>query len=258
MTVSEELQDRLAGRKPRVLLTLGSGLGSLAEAVDEPLVLPYVDLGLPPATVPGHAGALLAGELAGVTVLVQQGRIHLYEGREPADVVACVRAAADVGVTTFVVTNAAGGLDPKLAPGDLMLITDHLNLTGATPLVGPRFVDLAEAYDTRLRSLAQDTAAMVGQTLVEGVYAGVRGPAYETPAEVTMLRRLGADAVGMSTVLEVIAAREAGMTVLGCSVITNVHRPGASTDHAEVLAAGQAAGARLADVIRALLPRLAT
>jgi purine-nucleoside phosphorylase len=247
----------LDGHEPRVLLTLGSGLGELADEVGGARTIPLPDAGLARSTVPGHAGKLLAGDLHGVPVLVQQGRVHLYEGLPPADVVACVRAAADVGVDTFVVTNAAGGLAPSMDPGDLMLISDHLNLTGTTPLVGPRFIDMAGAYDHTLRALAAEAAAEVGEHLTQGVYAGLRGPAYETPAEVEMLRGLGADAVGMSTVLEVIAAREAGLRVLGCSLITNVHRPGGTpTDHAEVLAAGQTAGPRLAKVLRALLPRL--
>ena len=256
MTTTDALRSRLEGRQPRLLLTLGSGLGHLADEVDEPVTVPFADVGLPTSTVPGHAGRLVAGDLAGVPVLVQQGRVHLYEDIDRADVVACVRAAGALAVDTFVVTNAAGGLAQDFSPGDLMLVTDHLNLTGTTPLRGPEFVDMADAYDARLRTAAAAAAEECGEALVEGVYAGLRGPAYETPAEVAMLRTLGADAVGMSTVLEVIAARAAGMRVLGCSVITNVHRPGAATDHEEVLDVGRVAGPRLAAVIRTLLPRL--
>jgi purine-nucleoside phosphorylase len=172
-------------------------------------------------------------------------------------VVAVVEAAAGVGAESFCVTNAAGGLAPEMEPGDLMLITDHLNLSGATPLVGPRFLDMAGAYEPHLRVAAREVAEAAGERLLEGVYAGLPGPAYETPAEVRMLRTLGADAVGMSTVLEVIAARAAGLRVVGFSLITNVHRPGGTpTDHAEVLEAGQAAGPRLGALIRDLLPRL--
>lgn len=255
--MSVTLEGLLGDHRPRVLLTLGSGLGELAEEVSGARSIPFADADLPTSTVPGHAGRLVAGTLHGVPVLVQQGRVHLYEGLGASDVVACVRAAAEAGVETFVVTNAAGGLAPSMNPGDLMLIDDHLNLTGTTPLVGPRFLDMASAYDPQLRALAGDAAAGVGAELVRGVYAGLRGPAYETPAEVEMLRRLGADAVGMSTVLEVLAARAAGLRVVGCSLITNVHRPGGTpTDHAEVLEAGQAAGPRLAAVLRALLPEL--
>jgi purine-nucleoside phosphorylase len=240
-----------------VLLTLGSGLGRLADDVEVERSIGFGELGLPGSRVPGHSGRLLAGQLEGVPVLVQQGRIHLYEGHSPGDVVGCVRAAADAGVEVFVVTNAAGGLAHTFDPGDLMAIRDHLNLTGATPLVGPAFIDMKDAYDPALLQAARDAAGACGERLVEGVYAGLRGPAYETPAEIGMLRTLGADAVGMSTVLEVIAARERGLRVVGLSVITNVHREGGTpTDHEEVLDVGRTAGPRLAAIVRALLPRL--
>lgn len=255
------LRQALDGRRPSVLLTLGSGLGALAGEVADPLVLPFADLGLPLSTVPGHVGRLVVGTLGGVEVVVQQGRVHLYEGRPAADVVAVVRAAAEAGVGTFLVTNAAGGLRGGLGPGDLVLLSDHLNLTGTTPLTGATFVDMAGAYDPALRALAHEAAATVGERLHDGVYAGLAGPAYETPAEAQMLRVLGADVVGMSTVLEVIAAREAGLRVLGCSLVTNAHpepgAPPARTQHTEVLDVGAAAGPRLAAVLRALLPRLA-
>jgi purine-nucleoside phosphorylase len=255
--VSRAIAGRLDGLQPRVLLTLGSGLGALADEVRDATSIPYAEVGLPTSTVPGHSGRLVAGHLGGVPVLVQQGRVHLYEGVPPEQVVAFVRAAAALGVGTFVVTNAAGGLAADFEPGDLMLIRDHLNLSGSTPLVGPAFIDMAAAYDPALLDLAREVAAERGEALQEGVYAGLRGPAYETPAEVVMLKTLGADAVGMSTVLEVIAAREAGLRVLGFSLITNVHRPGGTpTDHEEVLEAGQAAGQRLAGLIADVLPRL--
>lgn len=244
------------------LLTLGSGLGALAEAVTDAVVIDFAELGLPEPTVPGHAGRLVAGRLHGVAVLVQQGRLHLYEGHRAADVTACVRAAADVGVRTFVATNAAGGLASSLSPGDLLAVNDHLNLTGRNPLVGagaPQFLDLAGAYDASLRSAAHAAAGEVGERLVEGVYAGVMGPAYETPAEVRMLRTLGADVVGMSTVLEVIAARAHDLRVVALSLVTNVHTEGGPpTEHRDVLEAARTGGPRLGAVLRALLPRLAT
>jgi purine-nucleoside phosphorylase len=256
--IVEALRERLGGFTPRVLLTLGSGLGGLADVMREPLVIPFDEVGLPQSTVPGHTGRLLAGELSGVPVLVQQGRIHLYEGVPVAQVVAVVEAAAAVGAEVFCVTNAAGGLAPQMEPGDLMLISDHLNLSGTTPLVGPRFLDMAGAYDPDFRAAARAVAESAGERLLEGVYAGLSGPAYETPAEVRMLRTLGADAVGMSTVLEVIAARAAGLRVVGFSLITNVHRPGGTpTAHEEVLEAGETAGPRLASLVAALLPRVA-
>lgn len=256
---AEALRRALGGHRPRVLLTLGSGLGRLADRVADPTEVAFDAVGLPGPTVPGHAGRFLAGDLDGVPVLVQQGRLHLYEGVAVRDVTAAVRAAAAVGVEVFVVTNAAGGLRPDMAPGDLLLLTDQLNLTGTSPLVGdvpPTFVDMAAAYDPELRERARTAADEAGQALREGVYAGLVGPAFETPAEVRMLRTLGADAVGMSTVAEVIAARALGLRVCGFSLITNVHRPGVTTDHDEVLAAGAAAGPRLAAVVHRLVTHL--
>ena len=255
------LLQRLDGRTPRALLTLGSGLGELADEVRDPLVLDFGDIGLPPPTVPGHAGRLVIGELHGVEVVVQQGRLHLYEGVPARDITACVRACAEAGVETFLVTNAAGGLADSMSPGDLLAISDHLNLTATSPLIGlggePQFVDLADAYDPHLRKLALAAGERSGTPLTEGVYAGLIGPAYETPAEIRMLRTLGADAVGMSTVSEVIAARALGLRVAGFSLITNVHRPGGTpTDHAEVLAAAATGGPLLAGVLRELLPHL--
>jgi purine-nucleoside phosphorylase len=262
MESEHALRRRLDGFVPQVLITAGSGLEALADELDAVDDVAFGEIGLPDTTVPGHSGRLVAGHLQDVPVLVQRGRLHLYEGVPARDVTATVRTAAFAGAHTFVVTNAAGGLAPDMEPGDLMAIRDHLNLTGATPLMrpgeAPVFLDMKDAYDPELRDLVHEAAADIGEHLVEGVYAGLVGPAYETPAEVQMLRTLGADAVGMSTVLEVLAAREQGMRVLGCSLITNVHRPGGTpTDHEEVLEAGRSGGPRLAAVLRALIPRLA-
>ena len=255
--MSSALAAAMEGFTPRILLTLGSGLGELADEVVDARSWTFDELALPASTVPGHAGRLLAGQLHGVPVLVQQGRVHLYEGVTSTRVTAVVQAAADAGVEAFVVTNAAGGIAPEFTPGDLMVITDHLNLTGDTPLRGPAFIDMGAAYDRALADVLQEAGAEVGTPLVRGVYAGLRGPAYETPAEVRMLRTLGADAVGMSTVLEVVAARAAGLRVAGVSLITNVHRPGGSpTSHTEVLEAAATGGPRLAGVLRSALPRL--
>lgn len=255
------LGQRLEGRRPRVLITLGSGLGQLADEIRDPLVLSFRDVGLPDPTVPGHAGRFIAGQLHGVEVLAQQGRLHLYEGVAVRDVTAAVRAAADAGVDTFLVTNAAGGIGEDKAPGDILVLRDHLNLTATSPLIGaggaPQFVDMAQAYDPHLRKLAAAAAERVGVEMTEGVYAGLIGPAYETPAEIAMLRTLGAHAVGMSTVSEVIAARALGLRVCGFSLLTNVHHPGGTaTDHAEVLAAAATGGPRLASVLREMLPQV--
>lgn len=256
MNTYDVLEERLDGFRPKVLLTLGSGLGGLADAITDPQTVQYAHLWLPETNVPGHSGQFVFGELAGVPVLAQQGRVHLYEGFPAEHVVAFVRAAAQVGVENFVVTNAAGGLNPEMEPGDVMMISDHMNLTGTTPLSGAAFLDMADAYDPDLRAAAQEVASTQDVTLREGVYAGLHGPAFETPAEAQYLRTIGADAVGMSTVLEVLAAREAQMRVAGFSLITNVHRHGAHTNHDEVLAAGEKAGPALANVLSAFLPRL--
>jgi|SRR5579872_2147874 len=215
---------------PRIAIVLGSGLGGLAEDADIDLVIPYAEIpGFPASTAPGHAGRLLIGSLEGQPVALLSGRAHLYEGYTPQDAVFAARLMCRLGAEALIVTNAAGGVNTSFHPGDLMLITDHINLTGRNPLVGPndpalgvRFPDLSEAYDARLRALARRASAETGVPLVEGIYMGLLGPSYETPAEVRMVRLLGADAVGMSTVLEVIAARHCGLRVLGISCITNL------------------------------------
>lgn len=246
-----------------VLVTLGSGLSGVADLLDDPVELPTTILpGIPASTVPGHTSTLRYGRLGGRRVLAQVGRVHLYEGHSGADVTRMVDAAALLGADTFVVTNAAGGLDTSYTPGDVMVLRDHLNLTGTTPLLGvvrdggPVFVDMAEPYDADLRALAHDVAATEGLSLQEGVYAGLLGPAYETPAEVAMLRTLGATAVGMSTVLEVVAARSRGLSVLGLSTITNVHGAGVETTHAEVIEVGARVAADVTRLVTGILGRL--
>jgi purine-nucleoside phosphorylase len=260
---AEALRRRIGDRRPEVLLTLGSDLGSVADAVEDPISVDVLDLpGTAASTVPGHTARLICGRLGGREVLVQAGRIHLYEGHSAHDVTRLVRVAARLGVGTFVVTNAAGGLDPSYTPGDLMVIDDHLNLTATTPLMGvlrdgaPRFVDMAGAYDPALRDLAHAVAAERDLTLQHGVYAGLVGPAYETPAEVAMLRGFGAHAVGMSTVNEVIAARDEGLRVLGFSSVTNVHGEGVATTHEEVIEVGARAARDLAGVVLGVLEGL--
>ncbi len=245
---------------PRIGMVLGSGLGDIASAVRDTTVIPFADLpGWPAASAPGHAGRLLLGRLGEVPVICLQGRLHLYEGVAPTTVVEPVLLMGRLGARTVVLTNAAGGIRPEWPPGTLMVINDHLNLTGRTPLLGPnadrlgaRFPDLVDAWDARLRGLLHQAGKEEAVPLEDGVYAGLLGPAYETPAEVRMLRALGADAVGMSTVLEAIAARWAGMKVCGVSLVTNAGAgiTGQPLTHEEVLAAANEAGPRLARVLR--------
>lgn len=253
--------------KPKAGIVLGSGLGSALDEMEIEASIPYAEIpGFLPSTVPGHSGRLLLGSLAGVDVVVMQGRIHLYEGHSPKDVVLPTRVLIALGAQKLIITNAAGGSNPALLPGDLMLISDHLNLTGTTPLMGPneaalgpRFPDMSEAYDRGFRALAEAAAAKRGWALREGVYAGLLGPSYETPAEIRMLQRMGADAVGMSTVLEVIAARHRGARVLGISCISN-KGAGLGThplSHSEVEATAKAITARLFTLVSDILPELA-
>jgi purine-nucleoside phosphorylase len=221
---------RRAPLRPQVAIVLGSGLGGLADAVEYGISIPYAEIPhIPLSTAPGHAGSLVVGRLEDRPVVMFSGRSHLYEGYRPSEVVFNVRLASRLGAERLIVTNAAGGVNAAFHPGNLMLISDHINLTGQSPLIGPndpllgvRFPDMSEAYDPRLRTLARKVGAGLGLPLVEGVYLGLLGPNYETPAEIRMARVLGADAVGMSTVLEVIAAHHAGLNVLGISCITNM------------------------------------
>jgi purine-nucleoside phosphorylase len=245
---------------PEVGIVLGSGLGGLAEDLQDAVAIPFDELpGWPAATAPGHVGRLLLGMLAGRPVVLLQGRFHLYEGNAPGLVVQPVLLFARLGVRVVILTNAAGGLDPAFRPGTLMVISDHLNLTGQNPLIGAnaasigdRFTDLTDAWSPRLRERLHLAAGAEGVTLEEGVYVGLTGPNYETPAEVRMYAGLGGHAVGMSTVMECVAARWAGLEVCGVSLITNAGAgyTGEPLTHEEVLAAGAEAGPRLARVIR--------
>jgi purine-nucleoside phosphorylase len=230
--------------RPRIGVVLGSGLGAWADTLDDAVRLPYGTIpGFPPSAVEGHAGQLVIGHRSGVAVAAMQGRAHRYEGHSIASVTFPMRAFARMGVETLLLTNAAGGVNPDFGPGTLMLIRDHLNLTGSNPLVGanearfgPRFPDMTFAWDPACAELARQAAAELGIRLAEGVYAGVLGPSYETPAEVRMIRTLGGDAVGMSTVPEVIVAHHAGLRCLGISCITNAAAgiSGEKLDHSEV------------------------
>jgi purine-nucleoside phosphorylase len=235
---------------PKLGIILGSGMGSIADSVESPAVIPYADIpGWPESTVEGHAGRLIVGTLAGRNAAVLQGRAHFYEGYAIDRVTFPVRVLQRLGVKVLIVANAAGGINPELAAGDLMLITDHLNLLGmggTNPLrgpnddrLGPRFTDMSQAYDRGLRELTKQAAAEAGLPLREGVYACLAGPSFETPVELRFLRLIGADVVGMSTVPEVIVACHGGMRVLGISVISNqASLDGSSVaSHEEVLAA---------------------
>ncbi|MBV9278915.1 MAG: purine-nucleoside phosphorylase [Chloroflexi bacterium] len=216
--------------RPRIAVILGSGLGSLAGGVEGAVRLPFGDIPhFRVSTAPGHAGALVLGRLEGQAVAVMAGRVHMYEGYTAQEVAYPVLAMHSLGAEILLVTNAAGGVNTAFVPGALMLIADHINLTGRNPLVGPsdpglgvRFPDMSDAYSRQLRDLARSVAERIGVPLAEGVYLGLLGPSYESPAEIRMARALGADAVGMSTVMEVIAANHAGMRVLGISCITNM------------------------------------
>jgi purine-nucleoside phosphorylase len=252
---------------PDVGIVLGSGLGLLADDLEEPVAIPFAELpGWPAATAPGHAGRLLLGRLGGRPVVMLQGRFHLYEGNDPGLVVQPVLLFHALGARVLVLTNAAGGLDPDFGPGTLMVMRDHINLTGRSPLIGPnadelgeRFTDLTDAWSPRLRQGLHAAGVAEGVPLAEGVYVGLTGPTYETPAEVRMLAALGGQAVGLSTVLECVAARWVGLEVCGVSLVTNAGAgySGAPLSHAEVLAAGAIAGPRLARVIRRFVADLA-
>jgi purine-nucleoside phosphorylase len=241
------VQRESGGPPPRIGLVLGSGLGALADELSGLLRLPYASIPHhPTSSVVGHAGNLCLGELGGVRVACMQGRVHAYEGHALSRVVFGVRLLAELGCQAVLLSNAAGGIAERLQAGDLMVIEDHLNLMGDSPLRGPsargpRFPDMSQAYDPELRRLCTQSAQSAGITLQRGVYAGLLGPAYETPAEIRMLSTLGADAVGMSTVPEVLALRQMGVRVAGVSCITNLAagRSSEPLSHAEVEATAQ-------------------
>lgn len=228
-TAATYIKEKLA-KQPRIGLILGSGLGVLAEDISEPVKIPYNEIpGFPVSTVEGHAGQLVCGQLSGVEVIAMQGRFHYYEGYSMEKVTFPVRVMKELGIDKLIVTNAAGGVNESFTPGDLMIITDHINNMGTNPLIGPndakygvRFPDMSSAYSKELRKIAKEAAEKLAINVKEGVYVGNPGPVYETPAEVRMVRVMGGDAVGMSTVPEVIVATHAGIEVLGISCISNM------------------------------------
>jgi purine-nucleoside phosphorylase len=259
---AEAILDRV-GHATRIGVVLGSGLGHFGDVVQEAVRIPFERIeGMPVARVSGHAGVFVLGRIGRTEVAVMQGRLHAYEGHPLEEVVFGVRLLRALGAETVLLTNASGGIDPAIAPGELMAITDHLNLTGRNPLVGPndpalgpRFPDMSEVYDAASRRRLHDAAASIGIAIHEGVYAGVLGPSYETPAEIRMLAAHGASAVGMSTVHEAIAARHVGMRVAGLSCITN-RAAGLSLEklnHEEVKATAGAAAEAVAKLIEAFV-----
>jgi len=258
------VREWLGDRRPDLAIVLGSGLGGFTSRLEQPRALSLGSLpGFPASAVEGHAGEFVIGGLAGRDILVQRGRFHLYEGHAAGTVVLPIRLLARLGIRAVVVTNAAGGIHPTLAPGDLMLIADQVNLSFRNPLFGrvatgeTRFPDMSDPYDADLRQLARQVAREESLGIQDGVYAGVLGPSYETPAEIRMLQRLGADAVGMSTVLEVVTARALGLRCLGCSIITNraAGLESGRLTHAEVLERAEQAGAALGRLVGGVLQR---
>ena len=276
MQITLENIDRIAGvirtkskYQPRLGLILGTGLGGLADAIQQPAIIPYSDLpGWPVSTVQGHAGRLVLGQLDGQSLLVMQGRIHYYEGYDMGQVTLPIRVMQRLGIEILIVTNAAGAINPDYVPGDVMLITDHLNLVGMAglnPLIGPnlaefgpRFPDMSQAYDRVLSEMARKVAKEHKLKLHEGVYVGLSGPSFESPADLRFLRLAGADSVGMSTVPEVIVARHGGTRVLGFSGISNKANLDGNTvtSHEEVLASGSLIIPKLETLIRGVLQAL--
>jgi purine-nucleoside phosphorylase len=262
---TEALRARIS-IQPKIGLILGSGLNKLADSVEDATVIPYPELpDFPVSTVIGHIGQFVAGHLEGQTVLVMQGRVHFYEGYSMAQVTLPVRVMQRLGIETLIVTNAAGGVNPEYLPGDVMLITDNLNLVGMAgmnPLmgpnldeIGPRFPDMSQAYDRQLGDIARKVASENDITLREGVYCCLSGPSFESPADLRFLHMIGTDAVGMSTVPEVIVARHGGMRCLGFSGISNKANLDGSTvtTHEEVIEAGQVITPKMEKIIRGVL-----
>ncbi len=252
--------------RPRVAVVLGSGLGAFADTLENQSVIPYAEIpGWPLSTAAGHAGKLVIGAVDGLPVAALAGRVHLYEGYTADQVVYGIRALWKFGVESIVLTNAAGGVNLSYGPGQLVLISDHINLLGVNPLTGPnddsfgpRFPDMSEAYSKPYRRIAREAAGEIGLDLQSGVYAAVPGPSYETPAEIRYLRAIGADLVGMSTVLETIAANHMSMKVLGISCVTN-YAAGVTDqklDHKEVLEVGERVKGTMVELLRRVLPRL--
>lgn len=269
MRAAAEFVRSQASSWPKIGVVLGSGLGAFANSLTHAVRIPYSAIpDFPASTAIGHAGELVVGTLGangrGTDLIVMSGRFHLYEGYTPRQVTSGIRLFRELGVRRVVLTNAAGGIHPEFAAGALVLMSDHINLQGANPLVGPnddlgpRFPDMTEAYSIELREMARETAIEIGIPLYEGVYAAVLGPSYETPAEIRYLRTIGADLVGMSTVAETIAANHLGIQVLGISCVTNLAAglSGEKLSHEEVLETGRRVSGTFLKLLTALLPKL--
>ena len=265
--ISTRLQEDLQGRKPELGIVLGSGLGRLADSIEDPIVIPYRTLpGFPVSTAVGHKGNFIVGKLGGKTVIAMQGRIHYYEGYGMDKVVLPIRVMIKLGIKTLIVSNAAGGVGFHLHLGDLMIIKDHINLL-PNPLIGPnfdqfgpRFPDMTRPYDPKLIKMAKEIGQKLGIELKEGVYVGGTGPSYETPAEYKFFRKIGGDAVGMSTIPEVIVARHANIPVFGISVITNEAHDDYAEDYVndgqDVVVAANAAADRMTLLITKMIERI--
>jgi purine-nucleoside phosphorylase len=266
-TAAAEFVGRKTESRPKIAIVLGSGLGAFAEQLEGATAISFAEIPhFPQSTVPGHSGKLVIGKVSGVPVAVMQGRVHAYEGYSSEEVTFPVRVLGRMGVRTLVLTNAAGGINEGLKQGQLVLIADHINLSGRNPVVGanddrlgPRFFDMSEGYSARLRELAHEAARSMEFRLDEGVYLSVLGPSFETPAEIRAFRTMGADLVGMSTVQETIVARHMGMEVLGISCVTNL-AAGIQKEplsHEEVMETGRAVEAQLAGLLTRLVPMMA-
>jgi purine-nucleoside phosphorylase len=252
--------------KPRVGIILGTGLGKLADQVSVRESLPYDDIPhFPASTVEGHAGRLIFGRLAGKNAVIMQGRAHYYEGYSPSQIILPVRVMMRLGIEVLIISNAAGGLNPLFSAGDVMVISDHINLTGQNPLIGPnlasfgpRFPDMAASYDRELIRTAEQAAARERLKLQKGVYVGITGPSLETPAETRFLRMIGADAVGMSTILEVIAGIHCGLRILGFSAISNMNLPDCMEPATlkEILRNADAAGRKMSKIVQGVIKRI--